>query len=172
MDNEAYNKLITNNHLSGLLGQELIRDDLLPSILGSDYHEISYWAGKHLARTHQLANYDDLTTFFDQFKMGHLTLLKRSGNQIKWQLDGDVVTNRLDLFDDPDFFLEAGFIAQNCQTILNRQAESEIEKTNPSKGFVLITTFISKDKPIEGSNSTQPFKIINPSQQNSDSERS
>ncbi len=51
MDNEAYQTLLKNNNLTNLLGQGLIRDDLLPSILGNDSHEISYWAGKRLSRT-------------------------------------------------------------------------------------------------------------------------
>lgn len=54
MDNEAYNTLINSNSGTDILGQELIRDDLLPSILGNDSHEISYWAGKRLSRTHRL----------------------------------------------------------------------------------------------------------------------
>ncbi|GHP12636.1 hypothetical protein YK48G_00610 [Lentilactobacillus fungorum] len=159
MDNQAYNTMIHRDHLADLLGQALIRDDLLPSILGNDSHEISYWAGKRLSRTHRLATYEDIETFFRQFKLGDLTLLKQTASQISWQLDGEIVSERLHLFSDPDFFLEAGFIAQSCQYILDQQAESEVEKINPAKGLVLITTYLSKDKPSDGQEAAEIFKL-------------
>lgn len=159
MDNEAYTTIINDPHMADLLGQELIRDDLLPSILGSDNHDISYWAGKHLARNHRLATYDDLIAFFDQFKLGKLNLLKKSGQQLNWELSGPIVKNRLDLFDDPDFYLETGFIAQSCQYILNQVAEAEITKTNPAKGIVLISTYLGKDKPVDNQESDKMFTI-------------
>lgn len=160
MDNEAYSTLIDSNSGTDILGQELIRDDLLPSILGNDSHEISYWAGKRLSRTHRLATYEDLETFFSQFKFGDLKLLKRTNSQINWQLSGEIVANRLSLFEDPDFFLESGFIAQSCQYILDQQAESEVEKVNASKGIVLITTYLSKNKPNDGQEASEIFKIV------------
>lgn len=160
MDNESYKAIVNNPRITDLLGQELIRDELLPSILGSDNHEISYWAGKHLARNHRLATFDDLATFFTQFKLGNLKLVKKVGRQINWQLSGEIVKNRLDLFDDPDFYLETGFIAQSCQYISDQTAEAEITKTTPSKGIVLISTFLGKDKPSEDQEATDIFKLI------------
>lgn len=159
MDNETYNTIIRNPQLADLLGQALIRDDLMPSILGSDNHEISYWAGKHLARNHRLANFDDLIAFFEQFKLGSLKLLKQTSRQISWQLSGEIVKSRLDLFDDPDFYLETGFVAQSCQYITDQTAEAEIEKTSPNKGIVLIDAFLGKDKPTDDQESTSIFKL-------------
>ncbi len=162
MDNETYSAIIGNDQLTDLLGQELVRDDLLPSILGSDIHEISYWAGKHLARSHRLANYDDLSAFFTQFKLGTLKLIKQSGRELNWQLSGPIVKNRLDLFDDPDFYLETGFIAQSCQYILDQTAEAEIAKTNPGKGVVLINTFLGKERPVADEEAGEMFNIQHP----------
>ncbi len=107
-----------------------------------------------------MATYEDLETFFKQFKLGDLKLLKRTTSQISWELSGEIVANRLSLFSDPDFYLESGFIAQSCQYILDQQTESEIEKVNKSKGLVLITTFLSKDKPNDGQEASEIFKII------------
>ncbi|CAM3132230.1 DUF2507 domain-containing protein [Lentilactobacillus buchneri] len=162
MDNEVYKHFMTDDTMRDLLGQELIRDSLIPEILGKDVHEISYWAGKHLARDHRLATYEDLETFFKQFKFGDLKLLKRSGNQISWQLSGKIVAQRLNAFDDPDFYLESGFIAQSCQYILNQQAEAELEKANVNKGFVLLSTYLSPDKPTDGQEASAIFEIVQP----------
>ncbi|GAD15956.1 DUF2507 domain-containing protein [Lentilactobacillus otakiensis] len=167
MDNEVYKQFINDDTMKDLLGQELIRDSLIPEILGKDSHEISYWAGKHLARNHRLATYEDLETFFKQFKFGDLKLLKRAGNQISWQLSGKVVAARLKSFDDPDFYLESGFIAQSCQYILNQQAEAELEKANVNKGFVLLSTYLSPDKPADGEEASSIFEIVEPDQEGS-----
>lgn len=164
MNNDVYKNFINDSTMNNLLGQELIRDTLLPEILGKEAHEISYWAGKHLARNHRLATYEDLETFFQQFQFGTLTLLKRAGNQIHWQLSGKIVAERLTAFDDPDFYLESGFIAQSCQYILNQQAEAEIEKENINKGFVLLTTYLSPDKPNDGQEASSIFEIVEPDQ--------
>lgn len=43
MDNEVYKSFMNNDTMKSLLGQELIRDSLIPEILGKDSHEISYW---------------------------------------------------------------------------------------------------------------------------------
>lgn len=170
MDNETYSTIVEDPQMANLLGQALIRDDLLPSILGSDNHEISYWAGKHLSRSHRLANYDDLIAFFNQFKLGDLSLLKKSSGQLNWQLSGDIVKKRLDLFDDPDFYLETGFIAQSCQYIADQTAEAEITKTNSSKGIVLISTFLGKDKPVDDQEANSLFKIKHPESEDSSNE--
>ncbi|MEE8824160.1 hypothetical protein LASUN_12320 [Lentilactobacillus sunkii] len=162
MDNEVYKSFINDDTMKSLLGQELIRDSLIPEILGKDAHEISYWAGKHLARNHRLATYEDLETFFKQFKFGDLKLLKRSGNQISWRLSGEIVAQRLKSFEDPDFYLESGFIAQSCQYILNQQAEAELEKSNVNKGFVLLSTYLSPDKPADGQEASSIFEIVEP----------
>lgn len=162
MDNEVYKSFINDDTMKSLLGQELIRDTLIPEILGKDAHEISYWAGKHLARNHRLATYEDLEAFFKQFKFGDLKLLKRSGNQISWRLSGEIVAQRLKSFEDPDFYLESGFIAQSCQYILNQQAEAELEKSNVNKGFVLLSAYLSPDKPADGQEASSIFEIVEP----------
>lgn len=107
MDNETYSTIVEDPQMANLLGQALIRDDLLPSILGSDNHEISYWAGKHLSRSHRLANYDDLIAFFTQFKLGDLSLLKKSSGQLNWQLSGDIVKKKI------RFIRRSGFLLGN-----------------------------------------------------------
>lgn len=44
----------------------LLRDYLLPELLGKEHHSILYWAGKQLARKIQLSTLEELISFFHQ----------------------------------------------------------------------------------------------------------
>ncbi|MDF2791483.1 MAG: hypothetical protein K0S80_4585, partial [Neobacillus sp.] len=59
-----------------LFGYELIREFILPDILGKDTPEILYWAGKRLARNHPLNSLDEIIDFFSKASWGQLDLKK------------------------------------------------------------------------------------------------
>ena len=166
MDSQTYKQILNDDQLNSLLGQELIRDDLLPEILGTEIHQLSSWAGKRLARKYQLADLEAISTFFLQFNLGNLNLTKRTAHKINWTLTGKIVTKRIDAIDDVDFFLEAGIIAQNVTEILETPAESEVMKVNKGKGTVIIETEIGDPKNYQPSEGT-PFEL---DLQNSESE--
>ena len=142
MDSQTYKQFLNDDQLKSLLGQELIRDDLLPEILGSEIHQLSYWAGKRLARKYQLVDLGAIPTFFEQFNLGSLNVTKQTSHKISWSLSGDIVTKRIDTVQDVDFLLEAGIIAQNVEAILKTPAEAEITKIVKAKGIVNIETEI------------------------------
>lgn len=144
MNDQTYKQFLENKNLSNYLGQELIRDSLLPDILGDDTHQILYWAGKHLARQYTLTSIDKLPIFFEQFGLGTLSKIKDNGQKITWMLSGELIKKRIDLIDSPDFFLEAGFISETCQITSRFDCESEIEKINKNKATVEIITYITK----------------------------
>ncbi len=164
MDNDAYTELINDSSLKDDLGQFLLRDDLLQSILGSDSHEILYWAGKYTARKYRLANYDQLELFFKQFNLGNLTIRKEATDQISWELSGNVVEKRLSLFSNPDFYLETGLIAENCQFINRRKSEAEIEKINAKKGIVDIICYLGSKTTNDLEPNSKIFKLQEDSQ--------
>ncbi|WP_283678637.1 DUF2507 domain-containing protein [Lentilactobacillus sp. Marseille-Q4993] len=156
MDSKQYEQMLSDPQLAPLLGQELLRDDLIKTILGSEIHDISYWAGKQLARNHRLTSYDNIITFFKQFGFGTLTLDKESSNQLEFTLSGNIVESRLRADPDADFQLECGIIAENCEAILNHQAEAEIDKVKKVAVKILVLT--SKEEPIIGD---EPIEIFN-----------
>lgn len=60
----AENEEIVNEKMIPVFGYELIRDTLLPNVLGEEAPHILYWAGKELARKYPLETLDELADFF------------------------------------------------------------------------------------------------------------
>lgn len=110
--------------------QMLLRDALIPELLGDDKGAIGYWAGKSLARKFPLGNPKDAATFFDQAGFGTLTLIKQSAQMTRWQLSGTPVALRKKLSGDAEFTLEAGFLAEMMAQQLGVAAEAEQVETS------------------------------------------
>ena len=55
-------------------GYEILRDHVLPSILGKHEDEILYWAGKEVARKFPIFGIDELPDFFQEAGWGPLNL--------------------------------------------------------------------------------------------------
>lgn len=49
-----------------LFGIELIRDYVLTDLLGSDYRQVIYWAGKRLARQFPVVDESELASFLNK----------------------------------------------------------------------------------------------------------
>lgn len=106
-------------------GYELLRDQLIPSILGKHEDEVLYWAGKELARKFPLFSMDEAASFFVEAGWGILTLEKRSKDEAVYAL-----TNEPDLLNiEPrSFKIEAGFLAEQMQKNLGFLTECYEEK--------------------------------------------
>lgn len=92
-------------------GYEILRDHVLPSILGNHEDEILYWAGKEVARKFPIFGVDELPEFFQEAGWGILTFVKTTKDETFYTLsreDGTNVQNR-------SCRLEAGFIAEQYQ---------------------------------------------------------
>lgn len=98
-----------------IFGYELIREFLLPEILGKDTPEILYWAGKRLARKFPLADYDQIVEFFVQASWGQLELKKESKNEMEFELISPVLVSRVKSKAENFYQLEAGFLAQQIE---------------------------------------------------------
>lgn len=109
--------------VAGLL---LLRDQLLPNLLGEEHSAILYWAGKELARQHPLENEAATVQFFHTYGFGTLTQSSTKKQTIHYILSGDVVTSRLQT-KEPSFSLEAGFLAQQHQLQQNLYSEASFE---------------------------------------------
>lgn len=95
-------------------GYELLRDHMIPSILGPHEDDILYWAGKEIARKFPLFQTEEISDFFSKAGWGILTLEKLSKHEAFYLLtietNSEKVSNR-------SYHLESGFIAEQYQKI-------------------------------------------------------
>jgi predicted hydrocarbon binding protein len=98
-----------------IFGYELIRDILIPEILGKDTPEILYWAGKRLARKYPLADNEQLIDFFAKASWGELIISKESKNELEFELTSPLIAPRVKAKAEHYFQLEAGFLAQQIE---------------------------------------------------------
>lgn len=118
---------------------ELLRDVLIPELLGGDIHEISYWAGKHVARRFPLLSLDESIEFFKEAGWGHLHIVHEKKNEFLLELSGSIVERRLLMNPDPSFRLEAGFLAEQAQSMkqVTTEAYEEINKKRSTVSFTI-----------------------------------
>ncbi|PLS02608.1 YslB family protein [Neobacillus cucumis] len=116
-----------------IFGYELIREILLPEILGKDAPEILYWAGKRLARTYPLTNFDEVITFFNNASWGQLEIKKETKNEMEIELLSPLLVSRVKSKAEHFFQLEAGFLAQQMelqQGVIAEAFEHPVKKSN------------------------------------------
>lgn len=97
------------------LGYEIIRDHVLPNILGKHEDEILYWSGKEIARKFPIFSIDELPDFFREAGWGSLVphdgkIAKDEALFVLEQSDTTLLKNR-------SYNLEAGFIAEQFQKL-------------------------------------------------------
>lgn len=98
-----------------IFGYELIRDTLIPNVLGEETPHILYWAGKELARKYPLETMDELADFFEKASFGDLEVSSEKKDEMIISLSGELVALRLNNDANATFKLEAGFIAEQIQ---------------------------------------------------------
>lgn len=127
-----------------LFGIELIRDYVLTDLLGSDYRQVIYWAGKRLARQFPVVDESELASFFEQAGWGTLEIKKRKGTVVLFVLSPPDTTR--DERPHGYFQLEAGFLAEQFSRFNGCVAEGYAELT---KELVQITVQIDPKDPLE-----------------------
>lgn len=119
-------------------GYILIRDILLPNILGKETNSILYWAGKDLARKFPLNNLEEVIDFFSKAGWGTLSLIDQKKSELKFELTSEVASKRLKEMDNCSFQIEAGFLAQQIE--LQKKAITEaFEHPKKRSGKVIFT---------------------------------
>lgn len=122
-------------------GYELIRNKLLPELLGEEYASILYWSGRKIARHYPMDNEGQLTDFFEWAGWGELTLAEKSKKKIVFECRSPLIEARIQ--ENPNassFALEAGFVAEQMQHILGCIAEAmtEIQKGRHKKVIFMV----------------------------------
>lgn len=122
-----------------VFGYELLREVLIPTILGKETSAILYWAGKDLARQYPLQTLDDTIDFFAKAGWGSLTVKTEGKNELEVELTSPVIKERLQKKNMATTFqLEAGFLAQQMEQLKNVVAEC-YEHPKKRAGKVLFT---------------------------------
>lgn len=122
---QTWQAVLSSEAVTPLSGQLVIRDLVLPELLGEATTELTYWAGRALARKLPVAE-SDLATTMAQLGFGALSLKADKGASRDYLLSGQVVAARLALDAQADFRLEAGFLAQSLQQALNVPCEAAV----------------------------------------------
>ncbi|PYZ97292.1 hypothetical protein CR205_01405 [Alteribacter lacisalsi] len=107
---------------------DLIRNDLIPELLGDHEESILYWGGKALARKHTLSTVEETASFFYKAQWGVLKLVKEKKQQQIYELTGTRHTPERSYVS-----LECGFLAEQIQTRTGSLTEAayEIQKHKP-----------------------------------------
>ncbi|MFC5590312.1 YslB family protein [Sporosarcina soli] len=114
-------------------GYELLRDHVLPSILGKHEDEILYWAGKEIARKFPVFAIEELPVFFQEAGWGELILHETAKDEAFYILKNEAGPT----FHKRSFHLEAGFLAEQYQKLngLLTECYGEVNEKEPLVHF-------------------------------------
>ncbi|NUK30729.1 YslB family protein [Parageobacillus sp. VR-IP] len=120
-------------------GAELLRQIVLPELLGKETANILYWAGKSLARRYPLETVSDIITFFEKAGWGTLSIVEEHKDELHVELSGDIIVARFTLHEHCTFQLEAGFLAQQIEQQKRLVTEAfEQQKRRENKALIII----------------------------------
>lgn len=121
---DAFTQLTNQpNNINGF-AITVLRDALIENLLKEDAANILYWAGKDLANQFFTKTLSGIETFFAAAGWGQLEMTSQSDNKQIWRMTGQVVSDRFLSNDQPDFSLEAGYLAKQLENQLGTIAEA------------------------------------------------
>ncbi|PWF99592.1 YslB family protein [Levilactobacillus bambusae] len=138
----------------------LIRDVLLTNILGDDSDSITYWAGKQLARQFPIGSPTDLTVFFEQAGFGELELVKSGNHRQVWRLSGPSIETRISHVEQPDFMLEAGFLAESIQQQTGDLTEAQLSLEQKHRSKAVDIELVSDPHDVDENYDTPTFMPV------------
>lgn len=126
-------------------GFELLREVLIPDLLGQDYPQMLYWAGKSLARKYPVTSLEELSNFFEIAGWGKLVLLHNKKSEMEFELSGEHISIRFKKANEFTFQLEAGFIAEQLQMMNNHITETYEQVKKRANKVVFTVKWDQKD---------------------------
>jgi predicted hydrocarbon binding protein len=129
-----------------LFGYELIREVLLPDILGKDTSEILYWAGKRLARKFPLNSLEEMMQFFSRAGWGVLSLKSEKKDEMEFELASPLLVSRVKSKAEHFFQLEAGFLAQQIENQKEVVAETFEHPLKHARNVLFTVKWDKRDK--------------------------
>ncbi|MFS0865558.1 YslB family protein [Fredinandcohnia sp. 179-A 10B2 NHS] len=138
-------KQINNEQTVSVFGYELIREILLPDLLGKETPQLLYWGGKNLARKFPLPTIEEIILFFQDAGWGELTVERSDKHSMEFHLSGDMISTRFKHKDICTFQLESGFIAQQIQQQRNQLTESFEQQKKRAQKVIFTVKWDRKD---------------------------
>lgn len=127
---------------------ELLREELLPDLIGNEANDILYWAGRNLARKYQLDTMEEVIQFFEKAGWGTLAITDHKRREMYFQLTSPLITERHKQNRHSSYQLEIGFVAEQIQRQRGVVAESYEEQKKRSDSIVFLVQWDVKD-PVE-----------------------
>ncbi|MDF2945501.1 MAG: hypothetical protein K0S51_180 [Bacillales bacterium] len=124
---------------------ELLREEVIQSLLGKDTDEILYWTGKNLARKYNLENFDSIITFFQHSGFGKLAIIKDKKDHLDLKLTSPLIEQRFNDNRNISYYLEAGFLAQSIELQKKCITETTIDLNKREKSVRLTVKWDYKD---------------------------
>ncbi|OIJ10335.1 hypothetical protein BKP35_14670 [Anaerobacillus arseniciselenatis] len=126
-----------------IFGYKLLKEDLLPDLLGKEHNSILYWAGKSLARKYPAPSFDDIILFFKKAGWGELLIVKEKRSEVIFELTSNLFNDKKELSTP----LEAGFLAQQVESIKGGITETnEMPKNGKIKKIIYHVKWDLHDK--------------------------
>lgn len=139
MNQDAYSQIMSLPNGKKYFGTVLIKDILLNNIFEEDASDILYFAGRDLARSFSSNTLLGVQEFFDNANWGDLKMNKQEATKQTWELSGEAIAARYAAVEQPNFYMEAGFIAQQIQQQLGKHTDATYElNKNNSVIFTLL----------------------------------
>lgn len=126
-------------------GYELIREILIPELLGRETPDLLYWAGKRIARLFPLDSVEESVSFFQKVAWGKLEIVKQTKNEVVYSLSSELIEKRLKEKGKCTFQLEAGYLAQQYEHSKNVIAEAFEDPKRRSNKVTITVRWDSKD---------------------------
>lgn len=104
-------------------GYDVLRYISLPDLLGDESETILYFMGKNLARKLTFESLEDVSYIFNRLDWGQLELIKEKRKHLIFHLMSDAVVRRIQAPIHTDFRLEAGFLAEAMEQLLEKPCE-------------------------------------------------
>lgn len=125
-------------------GYEFFREILLPELLGNEQPAVLYWTGKEMARQYPLSSKEEIIEFFTKASWGTLLVQQEKKNEIIFLLQSPLITERKNSTRTPCYQLEAGFISEQYQNMLN--CITEAYETDKKNDIQITVKWDPKDK--------------------------
>ena len=126
-------------------GYELIREILIPELLGRETPDLLYWAGKRIARLFPVNTVEECVPFFQKVAWGNLEIVKQNKNEVVYTLSSELIEKRLKEKGKSTFQLEAGFLAQQYEQTKKVIVEAFEDPKKRNQKVTITVRWDSKD---------------------------
>lgn len=128
-----------------LFSYHIIRDHILPSIVGEYQTSILYWAGKNLANQFTLTSLEECVDLFLELGWGYLEREHSNLHVQRFNLNSPFFISRNISDNESTFALECGFLAQTLANIEEKDTEGEFKViTKQQAAFVQLTIYFQE----------------------------